>query len=74
MDKILHSIELEHNGNVFATFRNEDEYDEYLGDLAVDYNDGDCDMPENYKVWYCVFEKGEISSLSEKQFSDLKGY
>lgn len=66
----LHSIELEQNGDVFATFRNEQEYDEYLGDLAVDYydEDEDFDIPGNYTVWYCVMIDGEITSLTKEQY------
>lgn len=68
MTTTLHSIELEQNGDVFATFRNEREYDEYLGDMAVDYQDGDFEMTENYTVWYCVVIDGEITSLTEEQY------
>lgn len=64
----LHSIELEQNNRVFARFRNEAEYDEYLGDLALDYYDGDFDAPGNYKVWYCVFVGGDIASMTEEQY------
>ena len=68
MTKGLHSIELEQNGHVFETFRNEEEYFEYLGDLAVDYQDGDFDMPANYTVWYCVIGNDGIASLTEEQY------
>lgn len=68
----LHSIELEKNGNVFATFRNENEYDEYLGNNAVDYYDGDFDMTDDYKVWYCVFKNGQIISIDEKTYLSRK--
>lgn len=71
MATTLHSIELEQNGDVFATFRNEREYDEYLGDLAVDYQDGDFDIPEKYTVWYCVLNDGEITSLTEEQYRNI---
>lgn len=67
----LHSIELEQNGNIFAIFRNETEYDEYLGDLAVDYYDGDVDMSENYDVWYCVFINDELVSMTQNEYHNL---
>ena len=72
MTKGLHSIELEQNGKVFATFRNESEYDEYLGDLAVDYQDGDFEMPENYEVWYCVISNDGMASITEEQYRSFK--
>lgn len=68
MKATLHSIELEHNGVVFATFRNEKEYDEYLGGLSVDYHDGDFEINSDYTVWYCVFEGGDIISITEEQY------
>mgnify|MGYP004700372729 CR=1 FL=1 len=74
MKASLHSIELEQGGNVVATFRNEKEYDDYLGSLAVDYYDGDydaLDALESLKVWYCVFIGGSITSLTEQQYKDL---
>ena len=71
MTKGLHSIELEQKGKVSATFRNETEYDEYLGDLAVDYQDGDFEMPAKYKVWYCVSSNDGMASLTEEQYRSL---
>ena len=72
MTRGLHSIELEQNGKVFATFRNETEYDEYLGDLAVDYRDGDFEIPEKYNTWYCMISNEGIASLTEEQYLSLK--
>lgn len=69
----LHSIELVQGSKVVATFKNETEYDEYLGSLAVDYYDGDFDIPEKYKVWYCVFMDNVIASLTEDEYCNMKG-
>ena len=67
-DKKIHAIELEdENGNVFESFNNFAEYDEYLGDLAVDLNDEDCDVDLNFETWYCYFIDGEIKSFKEVQ-------
>lgn len=66
----LHSIELEHNGIVFATFNTEEEYDEYLGNLAVDYRDEDSDVDFNFETYYCVFDKGDIISFSESEYKE----
>ncbi|ADD71755.1 hypothetical protein LM1A4_032 [Leuconostoc phage 1-A4] len=66
--KKIHAIELEDKkGNVFARFNNFAEYDEYLGDLALDLNDEDCDVDLNFETWYCYFIDGEIKSFIEAQ-------
>lgn len=66
--KKLHAIELEdEKGNVFESFNNFAEYDEYLGGLAVDLNDEDCQPDLDFKTWYCYFVDGEIKSFTEIQ-------
>ena len=70
----LHSIELEHQGSVFATFNTEEQYQSYLRDLAVEYSDKDFDGKElfDFKAWYCVFKGGEIISIDEKSYIEKR--
>lgn len=72
--KKLHVIELEDKkGNIFARFNNFTEYDEYLGDLAVDLNDEDCGVDLDFTTWYCYFIGGEIKSFTEVQHDCKNG-
>lgn len=76
MRTILNSIELEDNsGNVFATFKTEEEYQIYLMDLAVEMNDLDCDQTDlfDFVTWYCIFENNNIVSINEKKYLAKKG-
>ena len=73
----LYKIEIENNnGEVVESFNNLDDYNEFIGDLAVEAwdNKGEVSNGElfNFTTWYVIIDNdGDFRSLTSEQFKAL---